>query len=175
VPAAAPDPIAIALAPKPGGLTPEEVARVVSRNKHSVRQKQADLKAAAAKVDQAFVNYFPRLSVSATYTRLSNLKLGTFNFMGLMLDANLLFPQYLNQGAFAASLAIPVSDYVLRLTQGYAAAAHNEKSARLAAEAEALQAGADAKIAYFNWVRAKGAVVVTQEAIDQAKAHLEDA
>ncbi len=71
VPSAAPDPIAVALAPRPGGLTPEAVAQVVSRTKHSVRSKQEDLKAAAARVDQAFVGYFPKVSVSASYTRLS--------------------------------------------------------------------------------------------------------
>ena len=179
MPNAAPDPIAAALAPRPGGLTPEEVAKVVSRTKHSVRAKQADLKAAAARVDQAFVGYFPKVSVSASYTRLSNLTLQplVFNFNGTMIpvDPNALFPVLVNNGAIGASLAVPISDYVFRLAQGYAAASHNEKSARHAAEAEALQAGADAKISYFNWVRAKGGIVVAQEAIDQAKAHLEDA
>src|SRR5580704_15385636 len=67
MPAAAPDPIAIALAPRPGGLTPEDVAKVVGRTKHSVRAKQEDLKAAAARVDQAFVGFFPKVSVVASY------------------------------------------------------------------------------------------------------------
>jgi outer membrane protein TolC len=175
VPAAAPDPIAIALAPKAGGLTPEEVAKVVSRNKHSVRAKQEDLKAAAARVDQALVAFFPRVSVSAAYTRLSPLTLPKITFGPVSIDAATVFPILVDNGIVQGSLSIPVSDYVFRLAQGYSAASHNEKSARLSAEAEALQAGADAKIAYFNWVRAKGAIVVSQEAIDQAKAHLDDA
>src|SRR4051812_29684347 len=58
---AAPDPLATALAPQPGGLTPEEVGRTVARNKHSVRAKQAELRAAAARVDQALVNFFPKV------------------------------------------------------------------------------------------------------------------
>src|SRR4051812_35000305 len=68
---AAPDPIAAALAPRPGGLTPDEVGKTASRTKHSVRAKQADLQAAAARVDQAFVGFFPRVSGTFTYTRLS--------------------------------------------------------------------------------------------------------
>ena len=80
-----------------------------------------------------------------------------------------------NNYALTASISVPVSDYVLRLAQGYASASHNQQSARYAAEAEALQAGADAKIAYFNWVQATGSIVVAQEAIDQSRAHLEDA
>ena len=66
MPAAGPDPIAIALAPKSGGLTAEDVAKVVSRTKHSVRSKQEDLKAAAARMDQAMVAYFPKVSVGAS-------------------------------------------------------------------------------------------------------------
>jgi outer membrane protein TolC len=81
----------------------------------------------------------------------------------------------LNSGSLLASISVPVSDYFLRLAQSYAASSHNETSARHASDAESLQAGADAKIAYFNWVRAKGSIVVAQDAVDQAKAHLEDA
>jgi outer membrane protein TolC len=189
MPAAAPDPIAIALAPRSGGLTPEAVAKTVSQTKHSVRAKQADLQAASAKVDQAFVAYFPKVTVGASYTYLSPVVL---NFAGALALAPgtpaaivTAFQQEfkyvapialpVNNYSLTAGINVPVSDYVLRLAQNHAAATHNERSARLAAEAEALQAGADAKIAYFNWVRAKGAIVVSQEAIDQATAHMEDA
>jgi outer membrane protein TolC len=207
VPPAAPDPIAAALAPRPGGLTAEEAAKIVAKNKHSVRAKQEDLKAAAAKVDQAFVGFFPRVSVSATVTRLSSVPAFSFGGGGIVGSANtggisvapagsptcpqggcvvdskglpvqsvaVQFPIPLNSYSFVASVAVPITDYVFRLSQGYAAASHNEKAARLTAEAEALQAAADAKIAYFNWVRAKGGVVVAAEAIEQVKAHVEDA
>src|SRR4051794_24223253 len=69
--AAVPDPLALALAPQPGGLTPEDAGKIAAKTKHSVRSKQADLEVASARVDQAFVSYFPRLALSATYTRLS--------------------------------------------------------------------------------------------------------
>jgi len=189
MPAAAADPIAIALAPKAGGLTAEEAAKVVSQTKHSVRSKQADLRAAAAKVDQAMVAYFPRLSVGASYQYLSPVNLNFSNALALkpntppaIASAFAAEFQYVspiilpvNNYALTASINVPVSDYFFRLCQGYAAASHSEKSARLSADAEALQAGADAKISYFNWVQARGAIVVAREAIAQSKAHLEDA
>jgi outer membrane protein TolC len=175
MPAAAPDPLARALAPRPGGLKVEDVAKVVARNKHSVRSKQEELKAAAAKVDQAFVGFFPRVSLSASYTRLSNFTPGNITFAGMSFPASTLFPILVDNGSFQASISVPVTDYVFRLAQGYSAASHSEKSARFAADAEALQAAADARIAYFNWVRAKGAIVVSQEAVAQSQAHLEDA
>jgi outer membrane protein TolC len=200
MPAAQADPIAAALAPHPGGLTPDQVAQIVARNKHSVRAKLAELKAAAAKVDQAFVNFFPRLSLGLTYTRLSPIPPISFGPDNLVVDTKpppigtvngqplspvgsftnlgsvpLSFVIPLNSTALTASLVVPVSDYVFRISQGYASASHNQNSLRLSAEAEALQASADARIAYLNWVRAKGAVVVADEAVDQAKAHVEDA
>ncbi len=167
--AAVPDPLAIALAPQPGGLTPEEAGRIAAKTKHSVRAKQADLEAASAKVDQAFVNYFPRFSVSAGYTRLSNVP-------GIKFSATA--PEIkpiLNSTSFVASLSVPVSDYIFRTSQGYSAASHSEKGKRLELEAETLQAAADAKIAYYNWLRAKGSVVVTKQAVDQSRAHVDDA
>jgi outer membrane protein TolC len=74
-----------------------------------------------------------------------------------------------------ASLAVPISDYFLRLTQGYAGAEHNARAARLQLEAELLTRSADAKVAFFNWVRARGQVVVAREAVLQARAHVVDA
>lgn len=212
LPPAPPDLLAAALAPQAGGLTPEEAAKVASRTKHSVRAKQADLEAAAARVDQALVAYFPRLSVSASYTRLSEVPSGSIGGGGGIVFAGqtgplqlrsaqcnpadaaalcpivddkgqpvrlqaqaLSFPVLLNSVSFVASLAVPVSDYVFRISQGYASASHAEKGKRLELEAETLQVASDAKIAYFNWVRTRGQVVVAKGAVDQSRAHVNDA
>jgi outer membrane protein TolC len=198
------DPLAAGLAPVPGGLTPEEVGAVAARTRPSIRVKQAELRAAAARVDQAFAAFLPRVTGVAMYTRLSPLTLafgsgalvGTQN-AGLLhvgpcpggapgqcvLDSGNLpagaqpftIPVFLNQYTFQASVAVPISDYVLRLSQGYAAASHGEKAKRLELEAQALQESADAKVAFYNWVRARGGAIVASEAVAQAKAHLQDA
>ncbi|MGK4005547.1 TolC family protein [Sorangium sp. So ce1036] len=209
------DPLATALAPQPGGLTPEEVARATLRTRASLRAKQAELRAASARVDQAMVNYFPRLTVTATYTRLSPIEapsLGpptssvvtttdpdTLDLENLQpvrvgpcpgdptqqcVANSLEVPNPLsgldfaappNSYSLTASLAVPISDYVLRISQGYAAASHAESAKKLELQAETLQAAADAKIAFFNWVRVKGQVIVAGEAVAQARAHVEDA
>lgn len=206
-PAAAPDVLAIGLAPQPGGLTPDDAGRVASKTKRSVRTKQAELQAAAARVDQAFINFVPRVSLSATYTRLSSvpgfaLGSGSGGLVGAantgllkvgacpgtaevncVVDSKgspaavtaVSFPAVLNSTSFVASLAVPISDYLLRISQGYSSAVHAEKGKKLEVQAEELQAAGDAKIAYFNWVQARGQVIVTRQAVDQAKAHLEDA
>jgi outer membrane protein TolC len=220
-----PDPLAEELSKKPGGLTLDEVARLALKSKPSLRAKQAELQAAAAKVDQAFVGYFPRVSVAFAYTRLSevdnSLRIAPNEngqvpvSLGTLIDAkqgaaqivtapcsqnasatcvytadpkdptkvgspvfaaptSLKFPSVLDSYSFTASLAVPVSDYLLRVTQGYAAASHAEKSKKIELEAETLTSAADAKVAYLNWVRAKGQTFVAKEAVALAKAHVED-
>ncbi|WP_437536672.1 TolC family protein [Sorangium sp. So ce726] len=224
------DPLATALAAQPGGLTPDEVAKAALRTRASLRAKQADLRAAAAKVDQAMVNFFPRLTLTATYTRLSEVEtpalgagaptvsvvdadgkpvrdaagLPTFTpgrlatapcpdaadsqcivdagtdaasrgFVELAKSPGLSLPSAVNSYSLTASLAVPISDYVFRISQGYASASHAESAKKLELQAETLQAAADAKIAFFNWVRVKGQVVVAGEAVSQARAHVEDA
>lgn len=218
-----PDALVDALSKQPGGLTLDEVAKIALKTKPSLRAKQAELTAAAAKVDQAYVNYFPRVSVAFTYTRLSEVPGFGANQGGGQSSGALLVSQQqgqvitdtcpqnqpgdgkplcvftvdaagskspvvgagtgslfnfpappLDNYSFTASLAVPVSDYLLRITQGHSAALHAEKSKKLELEAETLAAAADAKVAYLNWVRAKGSAVVAREAVAQAKAHVED-
>ena len=214
---AKPDPIATALAREPGGLTLDEVAKLALKTKPSLRSKAAELKQAAAKVDQAFVNYFPRLSVAATYTRLSdvgsafpfalvgvqNIDPNGSSLSGQLTIANVpcptsaepnkqctiatdptgkvgglgggaIPPTPLDTFSFTASLAVPVSDYLLRISQGHSAAQHGEKGKKIELDALTLTEAADAKVAYLNWVRAKGQAVVAREAVATANAHLED-
>ena len=214
------DRIAEALAPQSGGLTPDEAARIALRIRPSLRVKQAELRAAAARVDQALLNYLPRVTVAAGYTRLSRVEnvLGAPStaYVGTNLDpANpqvipvqqgplvsrpcppplsgncvtdiagtaitavqapaFSFPVLLNSYSLTASISVPISDYVLRISQGYASASHAESAKRLELEAEGLTVAADAKVAFYNWVRAKGSSVVATEAVAQAEAHLKDA
>lgn len=208
---ARPDPVTTALAPQPGGLTPEEVGRAAVKASPGVRVKQAELTQAAARVDQALVSYFPRLSLTATYTRLSEtdpltLGGGGYTIAGAQAPGPLrngpcpdnpaqscvydstgnnplvAFPTpavtlgtpTVNSYSLVASLAVPISDYVLRLAQAYGAATSAETAKRIEVEAKVLQVAADAKLAYFDWVRAKGNAVVANESVAQARAHLAD-
>ena len=223
-PASAPDRIAEALAPQPGGLTPIEAGRLVLIAKPSLRVKEAEVREAAAKVDAALLNFIPRVTGTATYTRLSEVQnsLGTQTVFGLntgdptnpfnpniptgglvngacpapapssfscvhLYDAGgrdqgtlavtqvpFNFPVLLNSYSFAAQVAVPISDYLLRISQAHSALSHIESAKKYDLEVAKLQAVADAKVAFFNWARFKGAVVVAQEAYRQADVHLTD-
>lgn len=192
-------------------MTLEEVAKLSAAAQPSVQIKQAELRAAAAKVDQALISYFPRLTITASYTRYSNIenaisvpgstgvsltapgRLGTGACPGepgktCVLDGagqpvegrvseglKLEFPVFANEYSFVASLSLPVSDWVLRMTRGLSAASHGERAKKLQVRAEVLQVASDAKILFLNWVRAKGQVVVAGQAVAASKAYVDDA
>jgi outer membrane protein TolC len=199
------DALAAALAAQTGGLTPDDVARRAMKTRRSIRAKQADLRAVQARVDQALVAYFPRVTLAAGYTHLSDVESSGLGGGALVGAANsgllgtgpcpqnaaatcvvdskgapvgafqLSFPVITNQYSLTAQLAVPISDYVLRASQGLAAASHAVSAKELELQAETLQVASDAKIAFFNWARAKGQVTVAGQAVDTARAHVEDA
>ncbi len=220
-PATAPDRIAEALAPQAGGLTPNEVGRLVLAAKPSLRAKEAEVLEAAAKVDQALLNFIPRVTGTVAYTRLSEVQnsLGTQTVFGTIQgttftpgiptggivssacpevplpntqcvrvinetgqQSNLLaatqvpfnFPVLLNSYSFQAQLAVPVSDYLLRISHAYSAASHARDAKKFELKAAELQASTDAKLSFFNWVSAKGASVVATESLETVDAHLAD-
>jgi outer membrane protein TolC len=175
---------------RPGGLTSAVVATRAEATSFDVQAKREELEAAAAQVDQALIGYFPRLSATGRYTRLSPIDPPVFgNSVATdralpagpippgtpLYNVPFTFPFLLNQTILQASLNVPLSDYLLRIPQGYAAATKNEKAARFAESASRLKAATDAKALYYTWVRAKLQEVVAEQALLQANAHLVDA
>ncbi len=60
-----------ALRPKSGGLTAKTVARRASTSNPAILAKSAEMRAAAAQVDAAMAAFFPRLKLTASYTRIN--------------------------------------------------------------------------------------------------------
>lgn len=69
-----PDPLAIALAAQPGGLTFDAVSREAIATSNNVRAKEAELEGAQGAVTSAVVSFFPRVTLAAGYTRLSEVE-----------------------------------------------------------------------------------------------------
>ena len=177
------DLLAQALAPVASGLRPEQVAKRAAATSPQAASKNAELRAASARVDQAIAAYFPKARVAFSYTRLSRV---ANNLAGdgpppalppeltPLLDL-FKFPVILNSYQLTASLEVPLSDYLLRLTQAYATVSLDVDGKRLERRAAELQAARDAKIAYYNWIRAYGQGKVAHLAVLQVEQHLRDA
>jgi outer membrane protein TolC len=162
---------------EPGGLTAEAAAKLAAATSRSAKVDEAKLAAAGAQVDSAWDQYLPRLSFTARYTRLSKFDPPPFNLPipGFTLPpGTTLFPVYPNQYLLQASLLIPLSDYVFRIYDQNKVAASNQKAIRLGAEVNRQQVAADARVGFYNWLRAKGSVVIAKAAVKQADLHLRD-
>jgi outer membrane protein TolC len=176
-------------APVPGGLSSDAVARRAADTSHNVRARDAERAAADAVVAQAQAGFIPKLSGSARYTRLSKIDQPSLGNLvvapnsppgALAGDANLAavplsFPVPLNQYSLQAQLQIPLTDYALRLPQLYAAAQRNAEASALMARATRLRVATDARVLYYNWLRARLQTTVAARTLEQARQHLADA
>jgi outer membrane protein TolC len=172
-----------------GGLTAEEAARSAGETSPELRARNAELAAAVAEVDRATLAYVPQTTLTARYARLSPIDSGTLgNIVAApnspagplpagtqLVNVPLSFDTPLNQITFQASLLVPISDYFLRVAPGREAASYGADAAKGGVETARVRAAADARVAYYAWVRARLGVVVAEQAFSQAEAHLGDA
>jgi len=174
-------------------LTAETAAQAAVATSKYAAVDQAKLKAAAAQIDTAWDQYWPRLSFTARYSRLSPItppSLGSSEYSSvvapvpggqpippgttLIAAPAFTFPVFLNQYTLQASLLVPLSDYVFRTWQQHESALLSYESAKWNAEVTRIGAAADAKVAFYNYLRARGTVIVARSAVGQASAHLKD-
>jgi outer membrane protein TolC len=195
-----------AFVPQSGGLTANDVAKRAVASSNTIAAKNAELRAAAAEVDNAMYQFLPKVTLKAGYTRLSRVvnsmgngsllaTQGTAPFHIGPLDptnpnspqglvsadgqpvggAQIKFPIITDVYSLTASLNVPLSDYVLRMSQSIEGTKQNREAAELNIQAEHAKVEGDARVAFFNWARAIGQVAVTEKSIDRVKARLKDA
>jgi outer membrane protein len=172
------------------GLTANEVAARAVKSSAQIVAKRRSIESADAQVQQAKAGFYPALNLSASYTRLSDIKapnLGTIAAPvpqpppGSMVDPNTLiavplsFPIILNSYVLAARLNVPLSDYVLRTSRAVSGANRVKNAAEIDEKATKLAVARDARVAYYQWIRMQGFAFVGAQSIEQAKGHLTDA
>lgn len=169
-------------------LTADLVAERAQATSHELLGRAEEVAAARAGVDQALASYLPRLQGTARYTRLSdvpatslgNLVVAPTAQPGSRPDSTQLvavpvsFASISNQYLAQATLQLPVSDYLLRLPQLHAAASGNARASEMMAKATRLRIGADARVAYFTWLRGRMQTTIAEQSLDLARAHLQD-
>jgi outer membrane protein TolC len=176
------------MAAVPGGITADQVGARAAATSYQAKAAEETANAASARADAAYTSYFPRVGLTGRYTRLSEFtppSLGGGSFLVTTAPAGsvnppsiasgaLSFPLVFNNWLAQATIAIPISDYFLKINQSYTATTHQEEAARydvLAARAKSLS---DGKIAYFTWLRSRGAVTVAEQTLAAARAHQKD-
>jgi outer membrane protein len=193
-----------ALQPQPGGLTADRVAAKTVASSPTLAARTAEIDAAKAKVDAAVAGFLPRLKLTAMYRRVSPVDaslggalVGAANPGPIVLGpcpdpamgtecpvdsagqpiaaVDFEFPSLVNHYSLNAQLAVPLSDYVLRLSSTMTATRANQRAVELQREAEVTKISSDARIAYYNWLRAVAGVSVAQSSLERFRAMLQDA
>jgi outer membrane protein TolC len=178
---------------EPNGLSADAVAKRAAETSYQAKAAEQALRGAAARVDAAWSAFLPRLTTVASYTRLSDLtppSLGTLlvtneqpgpitsltNGTGqpTIIATPFSFPILLNNYLLQATITVPISDYFLRINQNYTAATHARDAAKYDVASAKTKSAADGKIAFYNWLRAKGTVIVAKLALEDQKTHLTD-
>jgi outer membrane protein TolC len=171
------------------GLQADEAARRAVATSPDVRARDESYLAAEEARSQAGREFVPRLSGSARYMRLSpidqpeagtivvapNAPPGVLPAGTPLANAPLSFPVLLNQTTLQAQLSVPVSDYLLRLSERHEAAKEGSAAARLQAEAMRLIVATNARVAYYDWIRSRLQVTVAEKSLATARGHVTDA
>jgi outer membrane protein TolC len=148
---------------------------------------------ADAQVTRTVFNYAPRVTLTASYTRQSTPQVadtfGGGNLVGttappgpivpgtdplFAIDGSAFnFDPLPNQWYLNAGVVVPISDYLLNMTQALSGAKSAKRAAKARENAARVNAAANARLAYYDWVRAKLKVVEAEKSIKRAQAQLE--
>jgi outer membrane protein TolC len=148
-----------------GGLTSDQAASRAGSASPTVRRKVAEIEAAVAQLDAAELTRVPQVSAKASYTRLS--------FVDPLMFAGMSFPSFQNAYLGEAQLVVPLSDYVVRYPKLIETARLGAEAARLGKRSSEVTAGQDARVAYYEWVRAKLQVLISKRQLVQVQKTLD--
>lgn len=80
----------------------------------------------------------------------------------------------LNSYSLSANISVPISDYILSLAPARRGTLAARESAVLARDAERIKVQTDAKLAYYNWLRAVASLLVIEDSLQRTESRLVD-
>jgi outer membrane protein len=157
-----------------GGLTAEQAASRAGGASPTVRRRAAELDAAIAQRQAAELALVPQVRGTASYTRLSAISVAPIAFSIAGMPVNFAFPTPLQNAYLAeAQLAVPLSDYLLRFPALIDTAKLGVEAARINKRSSELGAGQDARLSYYEWLRARLQVLIAQRQLVQVQRTLD--
>ncbi len=153
-----------------GGLTADQAAQRAAKVSPSVRRSAAEVEVAIAQAQAAELTRVPQVGATASYTRLSPIDTPVFGdpSTGMAFE----FPVFLNSYLLQGRASINLSDYVVRYPKLIDAARLGEEVARISGHSSAVSAGQEARLAYYEWVRAKLQNLIAKRQLEQVRATL---
>jgi outer membrane protein TolC len=150
---------------QPGGLTAESLAEEAVRVSYELEAVRQETRGAKAKAYEAVAGFIPQIVTRASYAKLSDFTPPPSAFP---------YPVITHQALAEAKVSVPISDYALKITQDYLSARYGARGAEENETAEKLQFAAQAKVTYYDWVRAQARQVVAIQDLTEAREQSRD-
>lgn len=164
-----PGPELMAVLAQSGGLTATEAARRAARESVEAGAKHEQVVAAQAARQRVIWQAAPRVTLTGRSVLLSEVETPTIEAPGF---EGFAFPQPRTNHSLNAGVTLPLSDYLLRTVKALRGASSNRAAAVLEERAARVTAAANAKLGYYDWVRARLQGVLAEQALVQAGAQL---
>ena len=149
-----------------GGLTADQAAARAVKASPTVRARAAEIDVAIAQAQTAELARVPRVGVSGTYTRLSPIDPVSFGPGAPPLE----FAE--NAFAAQAQAQLMLSDYIVRYPKLIEAARLGTEAARIGKRSSEVDAAHEARVAYYEWVRARLQTLIAARQLAQVRATL---
>lgn len=162
------------LEPKPGGLTAEESVRQALEHSPNLEKSELDLDKAAANEARAKLAFAPRIDLAASYMKLSKIEVPCLQFdpnTGACAFEFRIIP-YSYQASVRASL--PITDIFLTIIPQYKGVKKLAKVAEHQRDAQKLQVAYDARVAFYEYARVRGAEAVARASVRVREAGVRD-
>jgi outer membrane protein TolC len=152
------------------GLTADEAARRAAASSAQVEAKRRAIEVTEASISQTKYAFWPKLTLSASYTRSAPLDFDRMNpaFRAFISDIPDAF-------AVGAELRIPLSDYLFRLSGAIRGSKRSREAARADEQAAQASVARDTRVTYYEWVRSQAREIIALSSLEQARAHHLDA
>jgi outer membrane protein TolC len=153
-----------------GGLTSDQAAAKAVTSSPSVRRSVAEIEVAIAQAEAAELSRVPQVSAKAAYTRLSPIDPFILTLPGG--GGEFAIQSFENVYTVQGQLGINVSDYFLRYPKLIDAARLAAQVAKVSRHSSEINAGQDARLAYYEWVRSRLQVLIAQRQLAQVQSTL---
>lgn len=153
-----------------GGLTADEAARRAIKVSPIVRRSAAEIEIAIATAQAAELARVPIVGATLGYNRLSSIDVPVFD--PGMTGMGFSFPVLLNSFTAQAHVSVTLSDYIIRYPKIIAAAKLGMEVARVSRLSTEVNAGQEARLAYYEWIRSKLQVLIAQHQLKQVRSTL---
>jgi outer membrane protein TolC len=158
-----------------GGITARDAGRRASTTSVQAAVKHEQVAKAESDRSHVIWDSVPRLTLSGQATRLSKVEPFNLDLPPALTGGTPLpsFPVLQNNFTLRAQLSVPLTEYLLRLVLALRGAGANIAASEIEERVARLSSSANAKLGYYEWVRARLARVLSVQLLEQAQRQLE--